>query len=264
MTVSKAYSLIIARVSKACQPFCTNAKNSVTTFITLKMVSFFKLWNVHTALALAGMIAPVMLATGDLTASFLSPGYSILQNSISSLALTSIGWMQTIGFLALGLLVEVFTAGMLFNMKGRRWFYLGIALFVIFGFAMLLIGAFRTDPANTAESARTIEGRIHGLTAMTAFTLFPAAILCLIPSIKNDPSWRHLYRYSGITFILAIVLIVVIRVIQEPNSFFGLLERLLVANMIIWVEVAAINLFMLSLKRKAQAQPVLSLAQEDY
>jgi hypothetical protein len=38
-------------------------------------------------------------------------------------------------------------------------------------------------------------------------------------------------------------------VMQEPNPAFGLMERLLVLNMILWVEVAAINLFMISLKR---------------
>lgn len=250
MTVSKAYSSIITCVSKACRPFYAKTRDSVTAFIILKLVPFFKLWNINTALAIAGIIAPIMLAVGDLTAGFLSSGYSIVQNSISSLALTSIGWLQTIGFLALGLLIEVFTAGLLFNIKGKRLFYFGILLFVVFGFAMLLIGAFRTDPVG---AERTIEGRIHGFTAMAAFVLFPAALLSLITSIKRDANWQHLYRYTGITFILAVVLIIVIRVIQEPNNFFGLMERLLVANMIIWVEVAAINLFMLSLKRKAKA-----------
>jgi hypothetical protein len=187
-----------------------------------------------------------MLITGDLSAGLASPGYSLLENSISSLALTHIGWLQTIGFLGLGLLIEVFTAGLLFNIKGARLFYLGIAVFVFFGFTMLLIGAFRTDPAGVE---RTVEGRIHGLTAQAAFIFFAAALLFLLPSIKKDPNWLRLYRYTGVTFILAVVLIIVIRVMQEPNPAFGLMERLLVLNMILWVEVAAINLFMISLKR---------------
>ncbi len=225
------------------------------------MLPFFGRWNLHTALAIAGIIAPIMLITGDLSAGIASPGYSLLANSISSLALTNIGWLQTIGFLALGLLVEIFTAGLLFNIKGARLFYLGIAVFVFFGFAMLLIGAFRTDPVGVE---RTIEGRIHGLTAQAAFIFFPAALLFLLPSIKKDPNWLKLYRYTGVTFILAVILIIVIRVIQEPNSVFGLMERLLVVNMILWVEVAAINLFIISLKRKTKAQPVLPPTNEDY
>ncbi|OGN99791.1 MAG: hypothetical protein A2Y90_01320 [Chloroflexi bacterium RBG_13_52_12] len=206
--------------------------------------------NIHSALAIAGAMGPLMLIAGDLTAAVSNPDYSLVQNSISSLALTRIGWLQTIGFLALGLLVEIFAAGLLFNMKRERWFHAGIALFVIFGFALLLIGAFRTDPIGVA---RTIEGRIHGLTATTAFSLFPVAILCLIPSIKRDDNWKDLYRYTGVTFILAVVLLVTVRIFQEQSGWFGLAERLLVVNMILWVEVAAIKLFILSLKRGVKA-----------
>lgn len=227
----------------------------------LKMLPFFRRWNLHTALAMTGIIAPIMLITGDLTAALASSGYSLMENSISSLALTRIGWLQTIGFLALGLLVEVFTAGLLFNIKGARLFYLGIAVFVFFGFSMLLIGAFRTDPVGME---RTIEGRIHGLTAQAAFVFFPAALLFLLPSIKKDPNWQRLFRYTFVTFILAILLIIVIRVIQEPSTVFGLMERLLVFNMIIWVEVAALNLFIISLNRKEKDQPVLPTTNEDY
>jgi hypothetical protein len=210
------------------------------------VLSFVSCLNVHSALAGAGMLAPVILAAGDLTAGLSTPGYSIINHSISSLALTRIGWLQTIGFLALGLLVEIFTAGMLFNIKRARGFHLGIGIFVIFGFAMLLIGAFRTDPVG---AARTIEGRIHGFTASTAFTLFPMALLFLIPSIQKDPRWQNLLRYTAATFILAVVLVVTLRFMQEKNNLFGLAERLLVLNMIIWVEVAGIKLFILSLKR---------------
>ena len=216
----------------------------------LRLPSFFERLNIHSALAIAGALGPLMLTVGDLTAAVSNPDYSLVQNSISSLALTRIGWLQTIGFLALGLLVEIFAAGLLFNVKRVRWFHAGIAIFVIFGFAMLLIGAFRTDPVGVA---RTIEGRIHGLTATTAFSLFPVAILCLIPSIKRDDKWKDLYRYTWMTFILAVVLLATVRIFQENSGWFGLAERLLVANIILWVEVAAVKLFFLSLKRDVKA-----------
>jgi hypothetical membrane protein len=250
--VAKIFRVTVADFRKVWQSFYSDAKSNLVTFVRLGLPSFFGRWNIHTALAIAGIIGPLMLTIGDLTAALSSPGYSLVQNSISSLALTRIGFLQTIGFLALGLLVEIFTAGLLFNMKRARWFHLGIAIFVFFGFAMLLIGAFRTDPANTAEAARTIEGRIHGLTATTAFSLFPFAILFLIPSIRKDPDWKNLFRYTEVTFVLAVLLIITIRVLTDKNSWFGLMERLLVANMILWVEVAAVNLFILSLKRGAR------------
>jgi len=213
-----------------------------------RIIPFTQRLNGHSALAVAGMLGPLILFIGDLTAGFSTHGYSMLRNSISSLALTSIGWLPTIGFLMLGLLIEIFAAGLLLNVKSARWFYVGIACFVIFGFAMLLIGAFRTDPVG---AVRTVEGRIHGLTATTTFSLFPVALLCFIPSIKRDGNWKNLFRYTGITFILAVILLIIVRIFQEKSGWFGLAERLLVLNMIGWVEVAAIRLFFISLKRGA-------------
>jgi len=215
------------------------------------IVPFSRRLNVHSALAVAGMLGPLILIIGDLTAGFSTDSYSMVRDSISSLALTPIGWLQTIGFLALGLLIEIFAAGLLFYVNRVRWFRTGIAIFVIFGFAMLLIGAFRTDPIG---AERTIEGRIHGLTATTTFSLFPVALLCFLPSIKRDENWKDLYRYTGVTFILSVVLLVIVRIFQEKSGWFGLAERLLVANMIFWVEVAAVRLFFISLKRGVRAQ----------
>ena len=253
--MSKFFSTIFNRVYGVWQPFYLGVKKSVTWLVISKVLPFLKLCNVHTALAVAGIIGPITLIVGDLSAGLASPGYSIIQDSISSLALTTIGFIQTIGFLALGLLVEIFTAGLLFNIKrGARGFYLGIAIFVFFGFAMLLIGAFHTDPLGTADVARSLDGRIHGFVASAAFLLFPIAILALIPSIKKDPNWKYLYPYTLVAFILAAVLVVAVKLLPDTNMDFGLIERLLVANMIIWIEVAAVNMFILSLKRKAKVE----------
>lgn len=212
-----------------------------------KLPFFFNKLNIHSALAFAGIIGPLLLTIGDLTAAIADPEYSLVKDSISSLALTQIGWLQTIGFLALGLLVEIFTTGLMFSVKRRKWFHLGIGIFVFFGFAMLLIGAFHTDPAGIEQ--RTTEGRIHGYMATTTFTLFPIAILCLLPSLRRDDNWKDLYRYSQATFYAAVGFLILTRIFQETSGWFGLSERLLVANVVIWVEVIAVRLFILSLKR---------------
>ena len=211
------------------------------------VLTAFKRMNVHSLLAFAGMAGPLVLASTDFSAALISPGYNLIEDSISSLALTSLGWLQTIGFLAIGLLIEIFTAGLLYNMKRSRGFHFSIGLMVFFGFAMLLIGAFRTDPVGIEG---TIEGRIHGMTATAAFWIFPVAILAIAPSIKKDPLWRNIFLYTIVTAILAVLLVITIGVLPDETRWFGLIERILVANMIIWVEVAAIKLLLLSLQRK--------------
>jgi hypothetical protein len=210
------------------------------------LITGFKRLNIHSALALAGMAGPLVLIATDFTAAFTSPDYNMVRDSISSLALTRLGFLQTIGFLAIGLLIEIFTAGLLFNIKGVRGFHFSIGLLVFFGFALLLIGAFRTDPVGGPE---TVEGTIHGITATGAFWIFPVAILVIAPSLRNDPAWRALFLYSIIVGFLAIVLVITLGVLPNETSWFGLLERIVVANMIIWVEVSAIRLLLLSVKR---------------
>ena len=220
----------------------------------------FKRMNVHSALAFAGMAGPLVLAATDLSAAFISPGYNLVEDSISSLALTSLGWIQTIGFLSIGLLIEIFTAGLLFNIRRTRGFHFSVGLMVFFGFALLLIGAFRTDPIGVEH---TIEGRIHGMTASAAFWIFPVAMLAIAPSIKKDPAWRNIFLYTIVTAILSVVFVIMIGVLPDETRWFGLAERILVANMIIWVEVAAIKLLLLSLKRERPARVAEAVLEPD-
>jgi hypothetical protein len=215
------------------------------------VIAVYKQMNGTSLLAMAGMAGPIVLAATDINAAIMSPGYNLIRDSISSLALTSIGWLQTIGFLVIGLLVEIFTAGLLFNVRGARGFRFGIALMVFFGFALLLIGAFRTDPVG---AARTIEGKIHGLTATTAFWIFPAAILAMTPSLRKDPDWRGIFRYTVVAAILAVALVLTLGALPDNIHWFGLLERLVVANMIVWVEVAAIKLLLISIRKGRPAK----------
>jgi hypothetical protein len=125
--------------------------------------------NIYGVLALAGIVGPIVLVASDIVAVFSASSYNLLRDSISSLAWTPLGWIQQIGFLTLGLLVEVFTAGLLFSIKGGGWFRLGIVFLACFGFGLLLIGAFRVNQAGVSP---TIRGTIHTVTATTIFLLF--------------------------------------------------------------------------------------------
>jgi hypothetical protein len=200
--------------------------------------------NFRSFLALAGMVGPLVLVVTDLTAAISQPGYSPISDSISSLAWSPMGWLQTIGFLTVGLLVEVFVWGLLFSIRGERGFGFGISLLVCFGFGLLLIGAFRTDPVG---GQHTIEGTIHGVTSKVVFLIFPIASLLISLSLRRDPRWKGLFVHTITTSGLALVLFIVWLWLSDEMSWFGLYERILVANTIIWVVVMAIKLLRLSL-----------------
>lgn len=233
------------------QPLYRN--RTIVVYHKLRARSILGPLNVYGILALAGVTGPVVLILADLTAAFSDQRYDLVRDSISSLALTPMGWVQTIGFLAIGLLVEVFVAGLLFSIRRRWGFGLGLTLLVCFGFGLLLIGAFRTDPVGAPH---TIEGTIHSVTATTVFWLFPTAILLLAPSLRNDPNWKNMFVYTVVTSVLAFALL--IGQVWHPAqlSWFGLYERVLVANAVIWVEVIAVRLLLLSMSQGREAEKV--------
>jgi hypothetical protein len=154
------------------------------------------------------------------------------------------GWLQSIGFLAVGLLVEIFSVGLLFGIRGARGFRLGIGLLVCFGFGLLLIGAFREDPAG---SQHTIQGTIHIVTAAIVFSIFPIASLLIALSLRKDPYWKRLFPHTIATTGLAVAFVIGHLFLLAQLNWLGLYERVLVANTVIWLEIMAIRLLRLSL-----------------
>jgi hypothetical protein len=154
------------------------------------------------------------------------------------------GWLQSIGFLVVGLLVEVFAVGLLFSIRGTRGFRLGIGLLVCFGFGLLMIGAFREDPTG---SLHTIQGTIHIVTAAIVFSVFPIASLLIGLGLRKDPYWKGLFRHTIVTSGLAFAFVIGHLFLLDQLSWLGLYERVLVANIVIWVEIMAIKLLRLSL-----------------
>jgi hypothetical protein len=201
-------------------------------------------FNIYGLLALAGIAGPVVFLAANLTTTFSARGYDVLHNTISSLAWTPMGWLQSIGFLAVGLLLEVFTMGLLFSMRGKRGFASGIAMLSIIGFGLLVIGAFQEDLAGVP---RTVHGIIHTSAAAVVFSLFPIASLLISLSLRKDPFWKGLFIYTVVATVLAFGFVAVHFGLLPNQDWIGLYEQIMIGNMVIWIEVMAIQLLRLSL-----------------
>jgi hypothetical membrane protein len=208
------------------------------------MSIFNKRLNINSAPALAGIVGPVVVVIGDLAASLSTPNYSLVRDSISSLALTPIGWLQSICFLAMGLLEVFFVAGLFFNIRRARGFRPGIGLLALCGFVLMLIAAFRMD---APEGPRTTAGIIHTIASYGLGLLFPIAILLLTPSLKSDPNWKNIFVYTLVAGVLAFALIMG-ALFADQRGWFGLYERIIILNALVWVEVVAVHLLRLSLR----------------
>jgi hypothetical protein len=207
--------------------------------------------NIDSVPALVGIVGPIVVVVGDLAASLSTPSYSLVRDSVSSLALTPIGWLQSICFLAMGLLLEIFVAGLFFNIRRARGFYAGIVLLALCGFVLMLIATFHMD---APEGPRTTAGIIHTITSYGLGLLFPIAILSLAPSFKSTPDWKNVFVYTLIADALAFALILG-ALLAEQRGWFGLYERIIILNALVWVEVVAIHFLRLLLRREPKPQP---------
>jgi hypothetical protein len=207
--------------------------------------------DVNSVPAIVGIVGPIVVIVGDLAASSSIPGYSPIRDSVSSLALTGIGWLQSICFLAMGLLLEIFAAGLFFNIHRARGFYAGIVLLALCGFVLMLIAAFHMDAPG---GSRTTAGIIHTISSYSLGLLFPIAILSLAPSLKSTPNWKNTFVYTVIAGILGFGLILG-AVFGNQAGWFGLYERIIILNALVWVEVVAIHYLRLLLRQVPQPQP---------
>ena len=86
--------------------------------------------------------------------------------------------MQVVNFLVCGTLVLVFAIALRQVIKGSRGSIVGPVLLGLFAVALLVAGAFVTDPALGypvgAPQVHTTHGIIHGLAGLAAFTFLPA------------------------------------------------------------------------------------------
>ena len=212
-------------------------------------MSVSKRLNINSVPALVGIVGPIVVAVGDLSASLSTPGYSLVRDSVSSLALTSIGWLQSICFLVMGLLLEIFVAGLFFNIRRARGFHAGIVLLALCGFVLMLIATFHMDHSG----APPIDGTIHTIASYGLGLLFPIAILSFAPSLKSTPNWKNIFIYTLIAGILALALIMG-ALFAEQRGWFGLYERIIIGNGLVWVEVVAIHSLRLLLRQEPKPQ----------
>jgi MFS family permease len=205
--------------------------------------------NINSVPAIVGIVGPIVVIVGDLTASLSTPGYSLVRDSVSSLALTGIGWLQSICFLAMALLWEIFAAGLFFKIHKARGFHAGIVLLALCGFVLMLIAAFHMGHAG----APPIDGTIHTIASYGLGLLFPVAILSLAPSFKGTPNWKGIFIYTVVAGILGFSLIIG-AIFGEQRGWFGLYERIIILNALVWVEVVAVHFLRLLLRQEPKPQ----------
>lgn len=215
----------------------------------------------------AGVVGPLLFIVVFLIEGATRPGYSAWRHYVSQLATGDGGWVQTVNFLVCGALVLVFAAALRRAIQGTRGSIGGPALLGLFAVALLLAGAFATDPALGypvgAAPVHTAHGMVHGLAGLFAFTLLPAASLVLAWHYAAMRELRWVV-YSAVVGTLMVVMFIASTTVSAmdaaqtwPNAPTGFLQRIAIISGWTWIAMVALHQIRAT-SRSAAASPAAS------
>src|SRR5437764_9410500 len=137
-------------------------------------------------LLLCGAIAGPLFIFVLLVQDYTRPGFDPRLDLLSLLSLGDWGWVQIANFILAGLLNLLYAVGLwrrLHPGRGGTW---GPVLIGAYGLGLVLVGIFRTDPANgfppgvPAATQPSWHGAIHALGALFVFIMLSAALMVFI------------------------------------------------------------------------------------
>ena len=196
------------------------------------------------ALALCGLVAPLVYTTAATAASLQYPGYDHFKNFISELGATgspSAGIMNFAGFLPYGMLVATFALGLHRSIRSDVGSWLGPAVLALYGLAYAGVAVARCDPG-CASVSPSLHHRLH---LLLGDFIFLAAVLgpyTLYARMRKDPAWQSL---ALATLALPGAAWVILEIPAMGMSG-ALRQRLWLLLLFLWIELLAVRLLTLS------------------
>lgn len=190
---------------------------------------------------LLAVVGIVLYAALDIVAQLLPPHYNPISQAESDLAVGPYGYVMTINFVVRGLLTFAFLAGLVGATRLGKNARLGVVLLAIWGAGAFILAAFPTD----VGSVVTVHGTIHNLTALVAFTGGAFGTLALSFHFAPEERLRPLDVGARVLSALAVVMYFATAgalFIHRLSHVFGLVERLFIGLVLLWMLVVAIQL----------------------
>jgi hypothetical protein len=194
----------------------------------------------------AGLV--VLYAALDIVAQLLPPHYSAITQAESDLAVGPYGGIMTANFVVRGVLTLLFLFGFARTVEaeGGSWrtYGRGFAAFLVWGVGAFLLAAFPTDVPSTPVSWH---GAIHLVVAIVAFLGGALGTYWLATRFGESPSLRPARAWAKALSILCLVLVAVellggMLIARLSGDVGGLLERLFLGSVLLWLFLVAIFL----------------------
>jgi hypothetical membrane protein len=182
------------------------------------------------ALAVSGILGPILFTVLVIVQGLLQPDYSHVALPISALAAWPKGWIQNVNFFVFGFLMIAYAVGLHLGVRPGRGGVIGPVILVLSGVGLEIAGAF---PWKEVGGRYVVSGR-HFLGAVLSFLGGGIGLVVMSRRMARDPAWRGLARYALVTGTAIIVLFVAFgRIVRAPNAplhaWAGLVQRLMVA-----------------------------------
>jgi len=197
-------------------------------------------------LLLCGAIAGPFFIFVLLVQDYTRPGFDPRLDLLSLLSLGDWGWVQIVNFILAGLLNLLYAVGLWRRVHPGRGGTWGPILIGAYGFGLVLVGIFRTDPANgfppgvPAATHPTFHGAIHALGALFVFLLLAAALLVFV---RLFLAWKE--RWWAVYCLASAVLFLLIFFTGFTNAAF-MARSLRLAVLIGWMAASLVAIQLLS------------------
>ena len=194
--------------------------------------------------AVAGIGGPALFATVTAAMGRARPGYDPVRQHISDLGVGPYAWLQNASVVLLGVLVIVFARGFHQSVDRGRGSPLGPWLLAGFGLGAVLIGLFPQGPGD----GRGGNFLIHSAAFWGCVASLLLAAMLLPRRLRQDRRWHGCGRWSVVCAVVALCLLAA-PLLAGPGllaGWGGLLERLLAATGLGWLELLAVRLLVLT------------------
>ena len=204
---------------------------------------------------LATIIGIILYVVLDAVAQALPPHYSPIRQAESDLAVGPYGYVMTSNFVNRGVLSLLFAFGLYktVSIASRQKFRAGLALLAVWAFGAIVLAA---SPTDLPGAPVTIHGEIHLGVATLAFICGAFGILLLSVQLKNEEKLRPLQRYVLPDAIISLILLF-LTIFGLSTRIGGLLERLFLGSVLLWMFIVSIYLLNAQRVRKSGKEVIL-------
>jgi len=188
-------------------------------------------------LAGAGIVGPVLYTVTWLVLGFLEPTYSHTRDPISNLSAIGAPFalVMTSIIVVFALLIVAFAYGLHRGLPPGFWAGPAVLAIAGVGYAGIALAPLNLADPGDPNVPHTISASV------TVFALMLAPIL-LFPRLRRDPEWRNLGVYSIVTTVVALAF-AVLASLPAFAGWEGLMQRLVLEVVLVWMIVIAIRLY---------------------